>query len=371
MSAHPADQTAQSLREQLTRRERQLHAVHRITAALCSHLRLEDLIQQTLLAAIETVNASAGSILLHDPQRNRLVFRYVVGASSEITDQLTGREMPVDQGIAGSVFLSGQGMITADVASEARHYPEIDVATHYRTRNLITVPLKTTEGHTIGLIQVLNRREGVFDGEDLEVLEILSGEAASAIENARLHEQVLHAEVEKKRFCSQVLRAVTHDKFHLVDAAEIPLEGRQVLDAPLETPEDELALRERLWEITASAGMGGNDGRDLLLAAGEAANNAVKHAVGGRCAVYLTPERLIVRISDRGKGIRSEDIPCSILQRGFSTKVSLGMGYTLMLHMVDRIWLATGQEGTLVQIEKWLHPEAHAQEPLLTAYDRF
>jgi anti-sigma regulatory factor (Ser/Thr protein kinase) len=371
MSAHPADHTVLSLREQLARRERQLHAVHRITAALCSHLRLEDLIQQTLLAAIETVNASAGSILLHDPQKNRLVFRYVVGPSSEITDRLTGREMPVDQGIAGTVFLSGQGMITADVASETRHYPEIDVATRYRTRSLITVPLKTREGRAIGLIQVLNRREGIFDAEDLEVLEILSGEAASAIENAHLHEQVLHAEVEKKRFCSQVLRAVTHDKFHLVDASEIPTEGRPALEAPLETPEDELALRPRLREIVTSAGMAENDVCDLLLAAGEAANNAVKHAAEGRCAVYLTSERVIVRISDRGKGIRSEDLPCSILQPGFSTKISLGMGYTLMLHMVDRIWLATGPEGTLVQIEKWLHPEAHAQESLLSVYERF
>lgn len=371
MSAQTTEQTVLSLREQLARRERQLHAVHRITGALCSHLRLEDLIQQTLHAAIETVNASAGSILLHDPEKDRLVFRYVVGASSEITTQLTGREMPVDQGIAGTVFRSGQGLITADVAHEARHYSQIDQTTQYRTRSLITVPLKTTEGHAIGLIQVLNRRQGVFDAEDLEVLEILSGEAASAIENARLHEQVLNAEVEKKRFCSQILRAVTHDKFHLVDAAEIPTEGRLLLDAPLETPEDELAFRERLREAARSAGMGENDGRDLLLAAGEAANNAVKHAAGGRSTVHLTPERLIVRISDCGGGIRAEDLPCSILQPGFSTKISLGMGYTLMLHMVDRIWLATGPKGTLVQLEKWLHPEAHPQEPLLSAFARF
>ena len=113
------------------------------------------------------------------------------------------------------------------------------------------------------------------------------------------------------------------------------------------------------------------DVRDLVLAAGEAASNAVKHGARGRCTAYVTTERLIVRVRDRGKGIRAEDLPSSILQSGFSTKVSLGMGYTLMLELVDKVWLATGPDGTLVQLEKWLHPEAHAQESLLSILDRF
>src|SRR5437868_15444307 len=91
-------ESVRQLHERLARRERELEAVHRITAALHARTDVDALVQQTLLVAIEVAEASAGSVLLPDGERARLVFRYVVTESAEVTDLLACREMPADQG---------------------------------------------------------------------------------------------------------------------------------------------------------------------------------------------------------------------------------------------------------------------------------
>jgi anti-sigma regulatory factor (Ser/Thr protein kinase) len=361
----------QALREQLARRERELAAVHRITTALHAQTDLDVLVQQTLLVAIEIAEASAGSVLLPDGARQHLVFRYVVSESSEVTGHLASRAMPADQGLVGRVFQEGRGRITASAAAEAAHYRAIDQETHYHTRDMITVPLRTTGGETIGVMQVLNRRRGQFTGEDLEVLEILAAQAAAAIETASLHAELLQAEVERKRFNREVIRCVTGGKLQLVDPEEIPTPGAPALELSLAEPEAYAAMRRGLLELAERAGMPRERAQELELAAGEAATNAIKHGRNGRCALWTAPDRLVARISDEGPGIRPEDLPATLFQPGFSTKVSLGMGYTLMLELVDCMWLSTGPQGTIVQLEKRLHPEEASAELLAALLERF
>jgi GAF domain-containing protein len=360
-----------SSEELLARRERELRAVHTITRALLARTSVDDLVRRTLLAAVEAANAGAGSILLHDPERDRLVFRHVVGETPEVREKLVGREVAPDEGIAGAVFRSGRGTISPDVAADGRHNQGIDAETHYRTRNMIAVPLKTPLGHTLGVIEVLNRRRHEFDEADLEVLEILAGQAAAALETASLYEQVLEAQREKERFTREVIRCVTQDRLYVVDAEEIPEEGRLALEVSLEEPGGFNRLRKGLEAIAHGAGTSPERTDDLLIAVAEAAGNALKHAVGGRAAVYVTDDRVIVRVSDRGAGIRPEELPATLFKSGFSTKISLGMGYTLMLALTDRIWLATGPAGTTVQIEKAVGPPPKPDPAVMAALERF
>jgi anti-sigma regulatory factor (Ser/Thr protein kinase)/HAMP domain-containing protein len=184
-------------------------------------------------------------------------------------------------------------------------------------------------------------------------------------------QQVAQAEEEKKRFYREVIRAVTHDKFHLVDDEDIPVEGKLLLDLPLEETSDYRAMRECVREAATNVGMKKEDIGDFVLAVGEASANALKHAMEGRCQVFLTEDRILARVTDRGVGIKPDDLPATILQPGFSTKVSLGMGYTLMLELVNTVWLSTGPQGTVVQLEKWLHPEEHPEPLILPSWEKF
>jgi signal transduction histidine kinase len=197
-------------REQLSRRERELAAVYQITAALHAQTSLDDLERQTLKTAIRTVDAAAGSILLYDPKKERLVFKYVVNDDPAVVEMLMKIELLPGQGLCGSVYQEGTGRITLDATREKSHEGSVDKRTRFQTQNMVTVPLKTTDGQTMGVMQILNKRVGIFDENDLAVLETLAIHAASAIETARLHEQARLAVV------VNLIGDISHDVKNLI-----------------------------------------------------------------------------------------------------------------------------------------------------------
>jgi signal transduction histidine kinase len=220
-----------SLELRLRRRERELNAIRRITVALHATTNLEQLVRQALDTAIDTVDAMGGTIYLHDQEKKVLIFKYVVGATPEITRKLQGMEMPDDKGIAGEVFHSGEGRITLKVADESSHNSDVDDRTKFRSESMVTIPLKSMAGRTMGLLQVLNRRSGVFDEEDLHVLEILGAQAGSAIETAKLYEEARRASV------INLIGDISHDVKNLLTPV---VSGTQTLELMMESMYEDL-----------------------------------------------------------------------------------------------------------------------------------
>lgn len=185
--------TLDELRNRLENRDRQIAAMHRISAALFSKTEPDALLRETLTVALDTVDADAGSLLLFDSQRGKLVFRYVIG---DAANTLTGRDLDIEDHAnskAAIVFRTGEPLITNDTRVDI-HDPFIDQATGYRTDSILTVPLRNL-GEPIGVMQALNRRHGVFDLEDQELLEIVSSLASTSIVNATLAEEAQLAAV--------------------------------------------------------------------------------------------------------------------------------------------------------------------------------
>jgi signal transduction histidine kinase len=206
-----SDESLDALRQRLQKRDRQMDAVHRISAALFSRNDLDELLRQTLHASLEIVDAVAGSILLYENERRVLVFRYVVG-KMELINQTIDPEADV-HGKAATVFRTGKSILTTDPRNEG-YNPAFDEATGFRTQSIVTVPLKSMGGEPIGVMQALNKRQGHFDEDDLEILEIVSGLAATTIMNARLAEEAQ---------LSAVARAVG-DLSHDIKNALTPIE---------------------------------------------------------------------------------------------------------------------------------------------------
>jgi len=175
----------------LLRCEREFEAAIRITSALHEHLALDELVVKALQIAIEVANGECGSILLADHTSEQLIFHHSIGTSSVPS----GTGIPWDKGLAGTVFHSGNPIVIADAGKDPRHLESIDKLTGYRTRDLITLPLKRWEGDPIGVLQVMNKREGILNGEDLAILTIISAITASSIERARLYQEARLAEV--------------------------------------------------------------------------------------------------------------------------------------------------------------------------------
>lgn len=237
-----------TLQKELEERTRELDAVFRITRALHTQTDLDEMLRETLHVTLDVVNASAGSILLHDEEADELVFRYVIG---EKADVLTGMRMPSSKGIAGEVFQTGVAKLSEDVTKDPRHYREVGERIGYVTRNMMTVPLKSIEGKPIGVIQILNKRDGNFDKHDMAVTEIMAVLAATAIENARLYEALRLAVVTK------MLGDISHDIKNMLTPVMTTAQTLQLMFDGL--VEDLSALREastdesELWKRVEDA----------------------------------------------------------------------------------------------------------------------
>jgi anti-sigma regulatory factor (Ser/Thr protein kinase) len=89
----------------------------------------------------------------------------------------------------------------------------------------------------------------------------------------------------------------------------------------------------------------------MLSAAGEALDNALKHAGGGAYQAFAREDCLQIAISDDGPGIDFRTLPRATLVPGFSTAASLGMGFTIMLQLCERVLLSTRPGHTVVVLE--------------------
>jgi class 3 adenylate cyclase/putative methionine-R-sulfoxide reductase with GAF domain len=147
---------------------------------------LEEMLTHILRLAGKLCNAPAGSVLLHDPQRQEL---YFAAATGPATTELPKIRIPVGKGKAGAVFASGQPLVENQLQD---HYKEVDKKTEFTTKSMICVPL-AHRNHTYGVMQVLNKADGLepFDERDLELISHFALQATLAIRNANLFEQLI------------------------------------------------------------------------------------------------------------------------------------------------------------------------------------
>jgi len=177
--------------KQLLQRERELEAARRTCDVLFQHTNVERIIETALRTALEVLNADGGSVLLADPDTKQLVFRCSLGKRPVPP----GTAMPWNEGIAGAVFQSGKPEVVADARQDRRHYGHFDEKSGYESHDMIVCPLKRWEGEPVGVLEVLNKRDGRLQEDALPVLTIVSAFTAAAIEQARLFQDARFAEV--------------------------------------------------------------------------------------------------------------------------------------------------------------------------------
>ena len=169
---------------------RQVSALVDVSAKMSDSLELDVLLPRLMSIVTESLGADRSTLFLLDPDSNELFSRVAQG------DSIGEIRIPSEAGIAGSVFTSGQAVIIADAYADARFNPEVDKRTGYRTHNILCTPVRY-KGVPMGVVQVLNKSGTDFDDEDMRLLDALTAQAASALENARLYERVERARREE------------------------------------------------------------------------------------------------------------------------------------------------------------------------------
>ena len=213
-----------------------LTVLQNVARNLTSELDLNKLLREIVRSAVRVLKASDGSLLLWDEATNELVFAVTEGG---VEEALEGRRMPADKGIAGWVLTHRQPDIVHEVRSDERFYRAIDESLGYHTSSLVAVPM-ITKGQSIGVLEVLNKESGErFDENDRDILYALAGQAAIAIMNARLYQEI-HEEKDRIIALEEDVRKELARDFHDGPAQTLAamIMGIELLEAlPEQIPE--------------------------------------------------------------------------------------------------------------------------------------
>jgi diguanylate cyclase (GGDEF)-like protein len=133
----------------------------------------------------ELIPSEAWSILMLDEEKNELTFELALGEKGK---DVSAFRVKVGEGVAGWVAQTGQPTIVNDTSRDPRFARRFDSQTQFQTKSILCAPL-ISRGHTIGVVQVINRQGGKFTQADLELLLTLVEPCAIAIENAMLFQR--------------------------------------------------------------------------------------------------------------------------------------------------------------------------------------
>jgi sigma-B regulation protein RsbU (phosphoserine phosphatase) len=118
--------------------------------------------------------------------------------------------LPVGEGIVGAVAASGEAEILDDPYADSRFDPKVDHVTGFRTRSLLTVPVRDREGTLTAVLQLLNHRGEGFSAADVGFLAELGVAFAIALTTADLHREIVAREQLRRevRLAAEIQRAL-------------------------------------------------------------------------------------------------------------------------------------------------------------------
>lgn len=164
-------------------------------------------------------------------------------------------------------------------------------------------------------------------------------------------------EAHKRDFYRRTILAATGAKLDITERRRImEIAGPPVMSWEIRRKEDVSVIRADVTKIIQSAGMEESRLYDFILAVGESTTNVLKHVGYGTASLRRRDDVFMFIASDRGHGIDALALPEVALKRGYTTAVSLGMGYKAMISVADKVYLATGPGGTTVAIEMSIRP---------------
>jgi len=196
--------------------DKNLQRVFEATRALISTLRLSELLETVMRLASEVVRAEASALLLLDPATGELYFDVALGEKGGALQQI---RLKKGEGIAGWVAVNGQPAIVNDVTVDPRWTTKADDKSRFKTKSILAVPMLVRD-KLIGVMEVINcPPDHAFDANDSDTLSTFAGQAAVAIENARLFESIR----QEKEKMSTILAEMTEGTILLNAHGEVVL----------------------------------------------------------------------------------------------------------------------------------------------------
>ena len=163
-----------------------LELILSVTRGLAAPFELTALLKEVTGAAQRVLRAERASVWLHDADAGELVVR--------VADDIHGIRIPVGKGLVGACARDRTLVNVPDCYADPRFDASTDRRTGFRTRCSLTLPLIDHQDALVGVMQVINRHDGVFDADDEALAQALAAQCAVALARARMTEAVIEGE---------------------------------------------------------------------------------------------------------------------------------------------------------------------------------
>lgn len=166
--------------------------IMRISAVLPEYPELEDLMSYISKEIKTLLNTEGALVLLYDEIKEELFFTGAAYDDSNTEKRARKFRFPMNSLLAGKIIKTGEYALVNDAKKLKNDYPERDALLGYKTRSLLEVPIKT-EDRIIGVLCAINKKQNLFDYNDMELMSMIAATCAISIENARFSEAVREA----------------------------------------------------------------------------------------------------------------------------------------------------------------------------------
>ncbi|MCH7504136.1 SpoIIE family protein phosphatase [PVC group bacterium] len=154
-----------------------------------STLDLSELLGLIMKIVEKVMECNVSSLMLIDEAANELVFQVATGETGGTLKEKF--RLKIGQGIAGWVAEHNEPLLVKDVQKDPRFYSKPDESTGFITRSILCVPMRVKE-KIIGILQAINPvHQEAFCEEDIEIFMAFANQSAIAIENARMHKEMM------------------------------------------------------------------------------------------------------------------------------------------------------------------------------------
>jgi signal transduction histidine kinase len=186
-----------------------------VSRKLHATLELAPLLRFIVEEAAELTDTEVATVLLLDKDTGELYLETVTG---ELVRPLERRAIPLEGSMAGWIIRTGEFLVVDNLLEDRRRFSEVDRLPWFEVHSILGVPLKFKE-KVLGVLEVYNKRhQAGFTGDDIRLLHTLAGQAAVAIQNARMFEQSDEVAKLAQELHSPVSSIIDSSQFMLTDA---------------------------------------------------------------------------------------------------------------------------------------------------------
>jgi phosphoserine phosphatase RsbU/P len=163
-----------------------LEPILALAGKLAAPYDLATMLAEVMDAATQVLGAERASVWLYESETDELVLR--------VASDIAPVRLAAGVGIVGTCARTRQVINVPDCYADARFDPSVDRKSGFRTRCLLALPLIDHKGALVGVMQVLNKRPGVFNRADEALGGVLAAQCAIALQRTLMMQQVIEGE---------------------------------------------------------------------------------------------------------------------------------------------------------------------------------